>query len=192
MMRGMPKKSFCRSLPITIGIAVIASLFIACPSSNGPKAAVPLASMIFTDAEISPWRSDTVAYYQGTALYNGIDGGAGQYLDQGLIKTAIQFLVDDASPSNDSLNCSAYIMDFGTSANATAMFNTIMSRAVDKKTFTSFPSTIAGFDDSPLVGIIAYAHFSRFFFQMDLKGYSDKTKAIDDAERFLTILKSKT
>ena len=192
MMRGMPKKSFCRSLPVTLGLAVIASLFIACPSSNGPKAAVPLASMIFTDAEISPWKAYSVAYYQGTALYNGIDGDAGQYLDKGLIETAIQVLVNDSSPSSDSLNCTARIMDFGTSANATAMFNTMMSRAVDKKAFASFPNSVAGLDYSPLIGIVAYAHFSRFFFQMDLEGYNDKTKAIDDAEKFLTILKSKT
>src|SRR5271169_250136 len=107
---GMPEKSFCRLWPITLGLAAIASLVIGCPSSNSPKAAVPLDSLIFTDAEISPWKADSVAYYQGTALYNGIDGGAGQYLDQGLIETAIQSLVNNASPSNDSLNCKAYIM----------------------------------------------------------------------------------
>jgi hypothetical protein len=190
---GMPKKSFYRSWPITLGLAVIASLLIACPSSNSPEPAVPLASMIFTDAEISPWKQESVAYYQDSAaLFNGIDGGAGQYLDKGLIETAKQVLVKGSSLSNDSLNCEARIMDFGTSANATTMFNTMMSNAVDKKAFASFPNSVAGLDYQPLTGIGAYAHFGRFFFQLDLQGYNDKTKVIDDAERFLTILKSKT
>lgn len=197
-MRQLPRKPFLLfvSILVLVTFAVIASLCIVCsPASQltvKAPSTTPIDSMIFASAEISPWKADSVAYYQGTALYNGIDGGAGQYLDQGLIETAIQTLVNNASPSNDSLNCKAYIMDFGTSANATNMFDTVMSKAVDKKTFTSFPSTIAGFDDSPLVGIIAYAHFDRFFFQMDLEGYSDKTKAINDADKFLTILKSKT
>jgi hypothetical protein len=196
-MKPVTPKPFVVSLVVlaSVAFAVMASFCTLCSPVSKPAAetpaAIPLDSMIFTNAEISPWKNDTVAYFQGTALYNGIDGGAGQYLDQGLIETAIQSL-NDASPSNDSLNCKAYIMDFGTSANAGNMFDTVMSKAVDKKAFTSFPVSVAGLDDSPLVGIIAYAHFGRFFFQLDLEGYSDKTKAIDDAEKFLTILKSKT
>jgi hypothetical protein len=197
-MNRIPRKSFFFFFAILISasLVIIVSLSIVCSPvskpATEPPVTIPLDSMIFTNAEISPWKADSVAYYQGTALYNGIDGGAGQYLDKGLIKTAIQFLADDASPSNDSLNCSAYIMDFGTSANATAMFNTMMSNVIDKKAFASFPNSVAGLDYSPVIGISAYAHFNRFFFQLDLQGYNDKTKAIDDAEKFLTILKSKT
>jgi hypothetical protein len=197
-MRQLPRKPFFLvfAVLVSVTIAVIASLCIVCspvskPATEAPVT-VPIDSMIFTNAEISPWTHDSVAYYHDTALYRGIDGAAGQYLDQGLIETAIQVLVNDSSPSNDSLQCRVYIMDFGASAKATTMFNTMMSKAVDKKAFASFPVSVAAFDDSPLKGNTTYAHFGRFFVQLDPWGYSDKTQGVTDAERFLTILKSKT
>jgi hypothetical protein len=184
-----------KSLSLLLMIAAIVPgalsvLLLQCKSTpTGPAAPTPLDSLSFArvwlnNSAISPWKQDTVALYRGKELYGGIDGGAGSYLDQGLLQTAIQQL------SKGTLTCEVRVMDFGISANATAMFDIMRAKAVTKKYFTTFSDSVAMLDDAPLAGNTTYAHFDRFFYQLAPWNYGDKAAAIEDAEKFVTIVDS--
>ncbi len=148
------------------------------------------AELEFTNSEVSPWAQYLILDVPDSLLYNAIDGGAGQYISMGLNETVEQRLWKPDS-AGDSLLCRVLIMDFGTSHKAIAMFNTMVAAIPVKKTFSSFPATVAAVNDAPLVGNTTYAHFNQFYFQFDLVNYNDKALALSDAENFVRLMQSK-
>jgi len=171
---------------------VFAATLATCNSlSSPPKASShTVADLEFTSSEVSPWKQYFLLLIPDSLIYNALDGGAVQYIDNGLVETTEQRLWKPDS-AGDSLMCRVLIMDFGTPSKAAAMFGTMVAAIPVEKTFSSFPASVAAVNDAPLVGNTTYAHFDRFYFQFDLVNYFDKTKALSDAEVFVKTMQSK-
>ncbi len=174
---------------VLISVVVAIPFMLFCSPLRPATNSLTVNKLIFVDSEIAPWKQDTVYFIKDSLLYNYYDGGAGTYISQGLVETAWQDLSKDSSM--DTLTCRALIMDFGTSANATAMFDTMAVAIPQVETFSSFPESVAVMNYAPLVGNTTYAHFGEFFLQLDLLGYGDKSLSVSDAETFVKIVQLK-
>lgn len=138
---------------------------------------------------ISGWtenkESGYVEYSSGT-LFDLINGGADQYNDEGLVEGIQQKMT---SSSGDK-SYSAFVMDFGTADNATAMFEKMKLNEADPLAIGNYIESVA-FGSRHLSGINAYAHFGKYYFEITLSGYSDESLAISEAEAFLEVYEQK-
>jgi hypothetical protein len=128
--------------------------------------------------------------WTGTAsgLYNIIDGAAGNYATNGCTEIMLQNLAN----TNSTAVCTLYAADCGTSANATAMFAMSQKLYTPAVTIAGYDPTIA-FGNTTLDGIRSFAHFGRYYFDIDLSGYAaDPTSALADATTFIGTLSSKS
>jgi len=112
--------------------------------------------------------------------------GAGAYTDQGCKVTVYESLVGP----NDQ-NAMLYAMDFGTSANATNMFNIQQSTYSATDAIPGFDSTVA-VGHKALVSVTVYAHINAMYFELTISGAGDNTLAYQEAGNFLTVLKAKS
>jgi len=193
MIPGTNLLSLSKTAHLRILLALVFAATVATCNAPGspPKASShTVADLEFTSNEVSPWKQYFVLFVPDSMMYDAIDGGAVQYIDNGLVEAAEQRLWKSDS-AGDSLLCRVFIMDFGTPSKAAAMFGTMVAAIPVEKTFSSFPASVAAVNDAPLVGNTTYAHFDRFYFQFDLVNYGDKTKALSDAEVFVRTMQSK-
>jgi hypothetical protein len=176
---------------IVVSAVVVCSLcgckFIYQPYTGGEHT-VSVETLRITGNDISGWsepKSNGFNVYVGDELYHALDGGAPTYLQKGLIETSIQTL------QNGKQSIGATVMDFGISANAEAMYEEMKSKITDPRASPSFGLDDAVINPGILGGCLAYAHFDNFYFEMYVSGFQDKTLAIQTADIFLKIYKSK-
>ncbi len=128
------------------------------------------------------------AAYDSTTVSNAIDGAAPTYVQAGMITFASKHL-ENTSPS-ETLSCRIYLMNFGTTAKAAAIFNTTTS---DHGASTALPPlgvSEAAYAVQTGANINAYAHFDQFYFEIALTGHHTVADAVNDALYFLTKYKA--
>jgi len=78
-----------------------------------------------------------------------------------------------------------FAMDFGTADDATAMYGILKADkgglAIDVGNYVQ----TTAFGARHISGINAYAHFGKYYFEINLANYTDETAAINQAETFL-------
>ena len=85
---------------------------------------------------------------------------------------------------------SAFVMDFGTAENATAMFEKMKLNEADPLTIGNYIESVA-FGSRHLSGINAYAHFGKHYVEISLSGYADESLATKEAEAFVEVYEQK-
>lgn len=145
-------------------------------------AAISVKQLEIKNNELPGWvPHDTMGIYEGTELYNLIDGGAPQYLEKGVMTTGYQVL----DGQNDRAVYSM-IMDFGRDSNAVAMFLEKKTQNVGQTVLDpQYPDSVA-FMTLVLGGVQGYGHYTNFYFEIAAVGFSDSTQAIATFDTMLT------
>ncbi len=89
----------------------------------------------------------------------------------------------------DQRTLTAVIADLGTSSAARSLFDA-KKASIDSTALTtsaSYPDSVMVIDNSPADGIIVYARFKRFFFQLTFGGFLYYSPALLNAENFISI-----
>lgn len=125
-------------------------------------------------SDLSGWiPQDYMRIYEGTELYDYMDGAAPQYLDKGVQTTGAQVF-----DGQNSTRVSSMIMDFGRDSNAVAMFLEKKTQNVGQTIFDPlYPDSVA-FMTLVLGGVQGYGHYTNFYFEIAAIGFSDITQAI--------------
>ena len=116
--------------------------------------------------QIAGWREDKGSFtkFGPEKLFELINGGAPEYIDQGMVRGFVQRLSGPGSASVE-----LFAEDFGSPENAGKM---VQIKKQDRDTLISLP----GFDTAtvaviPLIGaFVAYGSMNRFYFEITLTG----------------------
>jgi hypothetical protein len=163
-------------------------LFIPLESYQGDIGVLTAARLTVSDfrisSEVPPWVEITDGYeeYNPSQLELLINGGAFEYTDAGMIEGINQKMINEQD--TDTKYYEVYLMDFGTAAKASEMFDL-------KKNQISAPVPVGQYDDTVvsarrfLGGMRIYAHFSNFYLEFSLSGYMEEDMTLSTADRFL-------
>ncbi len=171
--------------------AALVLLIAACLNSNNPSKTVSyVKDLRLSDSAVAGWKQGFKEYkiFDGQILMDDmIDGGAGPYIDEGLIEGIQQILHFDTL-----YECKLWIMDYGSPAKAQSMLNRIEIEFNGDMTLriAGFDSTIARGSEN-VGGCVTVAQFDRFYLQLQMSGYTDVSPALRDAKTFLTVIKNK-
>jgi len=144
--------------------------------------------------DVNGWILDTFGVYTADALVNDLQGGSSPYINHHVVEAIDERLKNASGADTTYLGYHFFIMDFGTVANATSMYQS------QKAYFDQIPSSagISGFDLSVAFadtararGVAAYGHFGKFYFELPLSGYANHLDALGPAAQFLNLLKSR-
>jgi hypothetical protein len=164
---------------------------VATNKNTSSATATNVSQLKITNGAISGWQinaaSDSFGVFAAADFHNDIDGGDKPYTDRGLIEVADEHMV---GPNGVELGGHAYLMDFGTDAAATAMFQYQATQFTPQVAITGYDNSIA-FGYVTVGGITVFAHFKKFYFELPFTGYSAQSQAISDANLFLGYFKAK-
>ena len=185
----MGKKSILFFL-IAAGLLLVVCNLSTNKTTSGGKA-TNVSQLFPTETDISNWKKNTTYGYTTWTAANfnqDIDGGYEVYTDRGMIECG-DIAMD--GPNGAELLHQSFIMDFGFDSTATVMYN------YKKDQFSTQAVAISGYDQAdafayPGIGVItAFAHFNKFYFELQFSGYSDQAQALQAASLFLGLFKSK-
>ncbi|MBF0430745.1 MAG: hypothetical protein HQK83_05670 [Fibrobacteria bacterium] len=139
-------------------------------------------------SEISGWTEEDGSYqlYDLVLLRAGaMNGDADQYGDKGMIEGIEQKLVQDKP------YLQLFIMDFGTAAAAASMFDVKAQQIAAKQTIGAYEQTVAVSTKYSRGGIITYAHFDKYYIELQFETYAEADFAYADAALFLAFYEEK-
>lgn len=184
-------------------ITVVA--FSVCSAPTNDTGATAVTQLELTSADVPGWSSLTTGSMPDTFLAypiesldccvpGSIDGGAVWYDTTGCTKVAYQTMTRPLT-APDTARSASYVMDFGTSAKATAMFQ--KNNDGTQSAVPSFSTSAAMVKIFPTT-IKTIAHFNKFYIELVLTGfYSTSTQRVDTvpalaaAGLFLTAYRNK-
>ena len=136
--------------------------------------------------EVSGWTESSYFEFNTSNCFSdaGLNGGAKDFTDNGMIEGFRQKMV-----SSDYL-ADIIITDFGSNSNSTKMFNFKSSTSDDRQKVGSYAETVAFMEDN-LSGVNAYAHFGKYYFEIQLTGYSNKADARSTAASYMELYENK-
>jgi hypothetical protein len=131
--------------------------------------------------QISGWTADgSVANYNDpNSLQLVMDGGFEIYTGNGMIEG-----IQEKMATADGKRNQIMVMDFGSPDKASAMYQFQKTRLTGRSATLGYPDTVA-IAKVTLSGITIYAHFSHFYFECGMTGYSPTTLAVADGILFL-------
>jgi hypothetical protein len=184
----MPYKILPVDLSLLFGLLLFACSKPTDPGVSPGNAAIGLKDLYDT-ASFNGWLADSSNHFvsfNGAEFFQFADGGAQIYVDSGLVSATIKELTS----TDSSKSCVITIMDFGTIAKSSGIFNVKVSKSQASKPITSFNPSQAVALSQYLGNILVYAHFYKYYFEIQLTGYSDAAQSIADAALILTKYKS--
>ncbi len=134
--------------------------------------------------DISSWAEDQSGgfiSFTASNMQQLVNGGAPQYVEKGLVAGFEQRM------SNGSKAVKLLILDFGTEANAVAMYTKKDSENSDKSDVGTYPQSVAQLDNSAMDGVTAIAHFGKYFMELAFTGYTDKSESRATAKSFVEV-----
>ena len=159
--------------------------------------AVSVGQLKVSNTEISNWKlsssADSFTLWTAANFEQDIDGGYEIYTDRGMIECGDIHMLGPAGSDGvqNEIAAHSFIMDFGNDSNAVDIYNYQKTRySADAFDIPRYPNTIA-FARSILGGITVYAHFKKFYLELNFTGFSDQNHATTTAIQFLGLLKSK-
>jgi hypothetical protein len=189
----------------------VASLFVLLGSSgcgSSPSSLTPEqygAKYQFSSTTISGWAQDTAAgpLWAGTDLVGagGLDGGAGVYTDGPTGPNTRGFkmaMFQNLQGPGDNY-CTFWAMDFGTAANAAAIFSYQKGQHNATVAIPPYDLSVAAGDIEQYADNV-YATFGTSYFELQFSGFGDQTSTTGTgcttlcttAANFLAVLKAKT
>lgn len=144
-------------------------------------------SLKLGSGDISPWVQidDGFKEFKPATAFDVINGGADEYVANGLVEGFFQTL------SNSDKFAEMKIMDLSSTSNATAMYKIKNKIIGDKSPSGNYNDSIAAIDNAPLSGVVAYAHFDKYYIELDYTGYDSKTDARTAAANFIQVFDAK-
>ncbi|MCU0608267.1 MAG: hypothetical protein MUF22_00680 [Chitinispirillaceae bacterium] len=175
-----------RKLLYTLVLSALASV-TACKFMPVDSSVPPLQQMKISETEVSNWAPESeMGIYVGTQLYDLIDGGAPQYLEKGLIKTGHQVI-----KGSDDQQVESYVYDFGTPAKALVMYKEMkLQIAGSLINDLTYPDSLVCVK-AVMGGVTGYAHFSNYYFEINVNGFSDQQFAVKTLDLFLGLYAKK-
>jgi hypothetical protein len=168
-------------MTITKGSTGFVALFalMALAQMSSADIVVPVGLLTIDTNDIPAWLPDTLQIYAGNEVYNAMDGGAEDFVNGGCISTGIQVCIGP-----DSAIVQSVIVDFGTSAKATTMFNL---KKVQYDTFVGYPAypDSVAMIDTGQYALAGIAHFHNLFFQIVIYRMNDRPMRIPVLNDFL-------
>jgi hypothetical protein len=150
-----------------------------------------------TNSDISNWKmaasADSFTLWTAANFYDDVDGGIEVYTDRGLIELADLHLMGPigSDGTQNELAVHSFIMDFGTEANAIDEYSFQKTRySADAFDIPEYGNKVA-FARPVLGGITVYAHFKKFYFELNFVGFSDQNQAVATALQFLGLFEMK-
>ena len=155
----------------------IICFFLCLCSPSGPdrgESTLSVEQLKVANTDIAGWQFadlyDSFNVYTPAALYSLMDGPAAEYLDLGVVKVEFEHMTSPDGQHDLQLK----VMDFGTSAKATAMFNDKKSREFgDTVVVAPYADTLV-IARPLLAGLSVCAHYKKFYFEMDVSGFPDR------------------
>ena len=175
--------------------ASIGFLLFVCNLSTNKTAssakATNVSQLFPTATDISGWTKGTDHGYttwSAANFTNDIDGGFEVYTDRGMIECGD---IEMNGPNGEQIPTQSFIMDFGFDSTATTMYNYKKDQfSTEAVAITGYDMTIA-FAKPGSGGATAFAHFKKFYFELQLAGFSDPNQAIKTAVQFIGMFKAK-
>jgi hypothetical protein len=150
-----------------------------------------------TNTDISNWKmapsADSFTLWTAANFYDDVDGGIEVYTDRGLIELADLHLLGPIGSDGvqNELALHSFIMDFGTEANAVDEYNFQRTRySSDAFDIPEYSNKIA-FARPVFGGVTVYAHFKKFYFELNFLGFSDQNQAVATAMQFIGLFQTK-
>jgi hypothetical protein len=153
--------------------------------TDGSSQGVDALRLAATD--ISPWTEAAAGGFIAFTASNMttlVNGGAPQYIDKGLVSGFEQNM------ANGTKTAKIWVTDFGTASNASAMYAQKDTENGNKTKAKNFELTVAELDNSPLDGVVAYAHFGKYYLELTFS-ISDKSEAGTTASNFIEVFNAK-
>jgi len=141
-----------------------------------------ITALKIKDGEVSGWEEIACSNVARglTELTAIINGGADEYINQGMVEGFLQKLGKIGTDGNVDM----YIMDFGTSEKAEKMFSEKIKKYTEKVEVTGYSPSIAQIDMSSPEGAVAVAHFQQYYFEltfMDFGAYLQDSKSMAES-----------
>jgi len=181
------------ALKLAVALVSAGLIVVACRvTSSEEGGANTIYSTKFENGEMSGWNADDTKYPDGFVKFSSSDmidlvnGEAANYVAKGMSEGFQQEMAKGEQTYR------AWIMDFGTEANAKEIYNSkIQQYASDKEKTDSYPETSA-FLKPDLYGYSGYAIFGRYMVVIWLDGYgTNKSEAKNNANDFLKTIEQK-
>lgn len=159
--------------------------------TNNSGKATNVSQLFPTETDISGWKKNTTDGYStwsAANFVNDMDGGFEKYTDRGMIECGD---ISMDGPNGTHILHKSFIMDYGLDSTALAMYN------YQKDYYSNGSLDITGYDKTvafayPVIGgVTAFAHFKKFYFELQFANFSDQTLSIQAAAQFLGMFKSK-
>jgi hypothetical protein len=164
--------------------AVFVALFtlMAVAQIAGVDPVIPPGKLNINNNDIPNWSPDTtMQLYVGDELYLAIDGGAVDFLNGGCISAGIQHFTGP-----DSVKARSFVMDFGTSEKAKAMFLWEKSQYGPYMIiYPPYPDSVVSVDSSFFFSLDCIAHFDNLYLQIDVFGIPDWDSGFQALNAFL-------
>jgi hypothetical protein len=144
--------------------------------------AISVKQLEIVRSDLSGWiPQDDMRIYEGTELYDYMDGAAPQYLEKGVQMTGAQWL-----DGQNNTHVHSMIMDFGKDSNAIVMFLEQKTQNADRTVVDPvYPDSVA-FMTLAMGGVHGYGRYSNFYFEIAATGFSDTEQAIATFDTMLT------
>ncbi len=161
--------------------------------SDKDEGAKSVEQLKIIDNDITGWQiakvsdtsviSDSFDVYTPAALYSKMDGPAGEYIDQGVVTAMFEHMTSPDGQNDLQLK----VMDFGTPAKATAMFNDKKSREFNNAILVAPYADTLVVARPLLAGLSVCAHYKKFYFEMDVSGFSDRTRELQTVDAVMDL-----
>jgi hypothetical protein len=172
---------------VVVSLALV-SLALKCKEDPSGGDSIQITDFCLGTNDISGWAawSNECTMLIGDDLYGtsgntgGINGGAPQYINNGLIEYIYQELTSGGK------RIRAYVMDFQNAANAQTMFDTKRAEATEELAIGGYALNEA-IVDVKLTAYEVYAHIDQYYFWFQMEGLSDSDEARSTAKQFLDL-----
>lgn len=141
------------------------------------------------NSDVSPWTenaSEGFKAFKASNMFALINGGAQNYIDKGMVAGFQQNMAGGGEKTAKLL-----VLDFGTEASASAMYSYTDNANEDKLNAGDYPQTVAQLDNSPSSGVVAIAHFGKYYMELSFTGYNDKSESRITAASFVEVFEEK-
>lgn len=140
------------------------------------------------NGEVSPWTENNeegFIEFKASTMFSLINGGAQSYVDKGVVAGFQQRMAVDSKYAD------LLVMDYGTEAKASEMYAWADAANDEKSAVGNYNLSVAELDNSPMSGVIAIAHFGKYYMELSFSGYNDKSEAQATAASFIEVFESK-
>jgi hypothetical protein len=180
------KKIICSCVAV-VSIALLVGVSCKLVEDEG-ESSQGVNALRLANSDVSPWTEisvDGFKDFKANNMVKEINGGAQTYVDKGMVAGFKQYMTGGGKSAE------LLVLDFGTEASTSAMYSYTDNANEDKSDAGGYPLTVAQLDNSPMSGVVAIAHFGKYYMELSFTGYNDKSEARSTAASFVEVFEEK-